>query len=176
MVSVALVVTGSVVAAASVGAAKTVPAKTWATSVCQDFGRWEAQLTKAGSPGTLADPVTAKTAITKFLGGALKATDRLAKDLKSAGVPSIKNGKAIAAVVANAVNSLRTGYATANTSAAALPTTDPVAFGTAAKALASQLQTSGRTMSSTLSQTAKQYPDSALNKAFGSDKACKAIA
>jgi hypothetical protein len=165
-----LLLAGSGVAAAGT---KSVPAKTWATSVCRDFRRWEGQLTKLGSTGQLPDPAAGKAAITKFLGGALKATDRLAKDLKSAGVPSIKNGNAIAAVFANAVKSLRSAYATANTNAAALPTSDPAAFAASAQALAKGLQTAGGALQTTLTTAAKQYPAGALDKAFTSTKACK---
>ena len=46
----------------------------------------------------------------------------------------------------------------------------------AAQALATQLQTSSATLSTTLTQTAKQNPDTALAKAFKTNKACKTVA
>lgn len=169
--SLGLLLAGSGAAAAGT---KTVPPKTWASSVCQDFTRWQGQLTKLGSTASPSDPAAGKAAITKFLGGALKATDKLAKDLKSAGVPSINNGNAIATAFMNAVKSLRSAYATANTNAAALSTTDAAAFALSAQAMVKGLQTAGTTLQTTLAAAAKQYPASALNQAFTSTKACRA--
>ena len=162
--------------AAAVAAAKTVPVKAWSGSVCKDFSRWEVQLTRLGATGAVANPTAGKAAITKFFTGAIKATDRLAKDLKAAGVPAVKHGTAIAAAFASSVKSLRGAYAKAKTSAAALPTGDPATFAAAAQALATQLQTTGSTLTTTLAQTTTQYPASALDKAFTSTKACKTVA
>jgi hypothetical protein len=160
---------------AAAAGTKTVPLKTWASSVCQDFTRWQGQLTKLGSIGSSSDPAAVKAAFTKLFGGALKATDKLAKDLKSAGVPSIRNGNAIAAAFMNAVESLRSAFATAATGAAALPTTDPAAFALSAQALLQGLQTGGTTLQTTLRAAATRYPASALDQAFASTKACKAL-
>jgi hypothetical protein len=174
-VSLALIVAGSGGAAASVGAAKTVPLNTWATSVCRDLARWESQLAKLGSTGQPSDPAAGKTAITAFLGGALKATDKLSKDLRSAGVPSVSGGNAVAAAYADAVKGLRSAFATANTDAVALPTNDPAAFALSARALAKELQTAGTTLHTKFATAAKQNPASGLDKAFQSSKACAAV-
>jgi hypothetical protein len=73
----------------------------------------------------------------------------------------------------NTVKSLRSAYATANTNAAALPTADAAAFALSAQALAQGLQTAGTALHTTLAAAAKQYPASALDKAFTLTKACK---
>jgi hypothetical protein len=176
LVLVTSLVTWTGVAVAAIPRAKSVPVKAWAASVCKDFSRWETVLTRLGSTGALADPTAGKAAITKFLTGAIKATDRLAKDVKAAGVPRVKNGKAIAAAFLGSVKSLRGAYASAETAAAALPTSDRAAFATAAKGIATQLQAAGTSLATTLTATASRYPASALDRSFTSTKACKAIA
>ena len=99
-----------------------------------------------------------------------------AKGLKSAGVPSVKDGEAIAAAFADSVEVLRAAYAKATTDAAALPTTDAVAFATAARVLAAQLQATGTALSDTLTTTAQTYPASDVVKAFRATKACRTFA
>ena len=161
--------------AVPVAAAKTVSVKDWSGSVCKGHARWDARLTTLGRIGRLADPSAGKAALTTYLTGAAHATDRLAKGLKSAGVPAVKDGQAIATAFADSVEVLRAAYAKATTDAAALPTTDPVAFATAARVLAAQLQTTGTTLNDTLATTAQKYPASAVVKAFRSTKACRAF-
>ena len=163
------------VAAAAVPQAKTVPAKQWTASACKDFARWETRLTALSSRGALADPAAGKAAITNFLKGASKAADRLAKGVESAGVPKVKDGAAIAAVLRSSVKRLRAAYATAKTGAAALPTGDAAAFATAAQALGAQLQTASAALTTTLAETATRSPGGALDTAFTTTKACAAL-
>jgi hypothetical protein len=137
-----LVVAGSGIATASAFDAKTVSVTQWSGSVCTSFRGWEAQLKKLGSTREPANPAAGKAAITRFLNGALKATNKLVEQVPSLGVPNVPNGNAIAAAFANATRSLDRAYASARTNAMALPTSDPAAFATAAQTLASQLQTS----------------------------------
>jgi len=155
--------------------AKTVSVKQWSASVCKGFAEWETRLTKLSSRDAVADPAAGKAAITKYVRGALKATDKLASSLKSAGVPSVNDGKAIEAALLSAVKGVRAAYATAKTSAAALPTDDAAAFAAAAQALAAQLQTASTTLSTTLTDAVTSNPSSALDKAFTSTKACAAL-
>ena len=171
----AAVIAVTVAFAAPVAAVKTVPVADWTESVCKGFSRWEAQLAKLGSIGRLADPSAGKAAISTYLTGAALATDTLAKAVRSAGVPSVKHGKEIAAGFTDSVESLRAAYATARTTAATLPTTDPATFAGAARALATQLQSAGTTLDSTLSTTARRYPTSVFLKAFRSTKACQTL-
>ena len=173
---VGLLVVGSSVASAGVDSAKAVPVEEWSASVCKGFSRWDVRLSKLASSGALADATAGKTAITKFLTGTVKANARLARDLKAAGVPAVKNGKAIAAAFVTSAKRERAAFAQAKTAASALPTDDQAAFATAAKQIATQLQTAGTSLNATLETTAGRYPSSGLDNAFKSTKACKAIA
>jgi hypothetical protein len=174
-VLMAALVTVSSAAAASTPQAKTTPVKQWTSSVCTGFARWETRLTKLSSRGTVADPVAGKAAITKYVAGALKATDKLAGKVESAGAPSVKNGKAIDAALLTSVEGVRGAYEKAETDAAALPTGDAGAFSFAAQALGATLQTASTTLSSTLTAAVKSTPGSALDKAFTTTKSCAAL-
>lgn len=168
LVLVAALLAGSTAAAAvPLRDAQTVSVKVWSASVCKGFAIWEHKLTKLNSTGA-ADATAAKAAIIRFLAGAAKATGRLARTLKRAGVPSVKHGKEIAATFVRSVKGLRVSYVEAKTAAAALPTGDPVA----AQALTTQLQTAETTLHTAVSEAAKKYPAKKLDTAFATTKAC----
>ena len=173
---IGLFVLGSPVATAGTDRAKAVPVEAWSTSVCKSFSRWEQRLSTLGSSGALADATAGKAAITKFLAGAVKANTRLARDLKAAGVPAVKNGKEIAAAFVTSTKRERAAFAQAKTAATDLPTGDGAAFATAAKDIVTKLQTAGTGLNATLESTAKNHPAAALDNAFKSTKACKATA
>jgi hypothetical protein len=99
----------------------------------------------AVSLGTVArDLGTDTTLLTWTVTGPLKATDKLAKQLREDGVPKVEDGKATAATFASSVKSLRASYAEAKTAAQALSTDDAAAFSIAVQGIAAGLRRATR--------------------------------
>ena len=73
------------------------------------------------------------------------------------------------------MSSLRAAFTKAKAPAAQLPTTDPTAFVTAARAVASEVRMDAPGFDSVVTQLATKYPTSTVAKAFGTTKECRAI-
>jgi hypothetical protein len=84
-----------------------------------------------------------------------------------------RDGLAIAQLIVHATQSLKDGFAQAQSAASQLPTTDPAAFAPAETALVSQINTAASTLNTTITQAATAYQASPLDLAFRTTSACK---
>jgi hypothetical protein len=144
-------------------------------AICSTIGPFEkdvASRSSALSPSSINSAAEGKTALIGFLGAMATDTDHAVAQLKAAGTPNVKNGKAIAAAVVSAFTQLKTALAQASAQAAALPTSSPTAFRNAANTLGKTVRTSMSGIGSGL--TALTSPD--LEKAAAADATCRSLA
>jgi hypothetical protein len=142
--------------------------------VCQAVGPFEKDVTKrsgALNPSAIRSPTDGKTALQAFLNAVASDTDTALSQLKSAGTPSVTNGKRIESAIVQAFTQLDAAMKTAATSANALPTTSAPAFQTAATALGNTVKASMSGIGSSLNGL--KSPE--LQKAASKVPACSAI-
>jgi hypothetical protein len=166
---------GRGVALAESGAAKAVPPGRWVEAVCKDVGRLEQRLIQFGRTGAIKTLTAGEAVLIKFLASAKRATDRLAKDFRAAGVPAVPNGSAIAAGFAASIGSLRATFDQSARSASALSTNDPMAFADAVQVLGDRLKTASSGLDAALFLATKRSPIPVLASAFRTTRACAAI-
>jgi hypothetical protein len=162
-------------ASRAVAAPEKVPIKQWLAPVCKSFDRWNTRLTELSSISALPDRVAAKTALAEFVGGALKATKRLVKDLKEAGEPRIRHGADVAAALRSAAKEVRKAYLGARESVATLSTDDAAVFAFQAHALAQELRVASTRASAVLIDATQRALDRTLDKAISTTKACENV-
>jgi len=110
-----------------------VPAKTWATHVCQALKPWSGTITKLTRQTQtqmqkVSTPDAAKVTLIDLLDSETKATDKARDRLLAAGVPDVDDGKKIADQFTDALTSARNSYRTARDAIRKLPTTDAKTF------------------------------------------------
>ena len=171
--------------AASAGNRAPRPVRQWTASICTGFARWQRQLTTLASTGAIGDvlhgsgvadsPDAVRMGVTQLLDGAVLASDRLTRDLRSAGVPKVKDGAAIAAAFTSSIQVLTVVFSAFRTKAQQLPPNQPGQQFRETQDLASLLQTAGSTLQDTISKAGAAHPTTRIEKAFASTKACKPL-
>jgi hypothetical protein len=152
----------------SSGSSGTTPAA-YVKSICQAVGPFEKDVQNRSNSlnlSTIKSPAEGKKALQDFLNSVGTDTDTAVTRLKSAGAPSVNNGKQISSAIVNAFSQLRAALGQAASSASSLPTTSAAAFKTAADALGTNVRTSMSSIGSSLSglkspaleQAAKKEP------------------
>jgi hypothetical protein len=161
------------------------PVRQWTARICNGFARWQRQLTTLASSGAIGDvlhgsgaadtPDAIRMGVTQLLDGAVVASDRLSRDIQSAGVPKVKDGAAIATAYASSIQVLTLVFSAFRTRAQQLPPDQPGQQFRETQDLASLLQTAGSTLADTTSKAAAAHPTSRIEKAFASTKVCKPL-
>lgn len=110
-----------------------VPAKTWATHVCQALKPWTSTVSKLTRQTQremqqVTTPDAAKVTLLNLLDSEAKATDKARDRLLAAGVPDVDDGKKIADEFTAALTSARDSYRTARDAIRKLPTTNAKSF------------------------------------------------
>jgi hypothetical protein len=163
------------VALAESRVAKSVPPRRWVEVVCTDVGRFDKRLIQLGRTGAIKTLTNGRAVITSFLASAKTATDKLAKDFKAAGVPTVPNGSAIAAGFAESIKSLRATFDQSTRSASVLPTNDPTAFADDVEILGDRLKSADSGLDVALSLATTRSPAPALAQAFRTTLACTTL-
>jgi hypothetical protein len=163
----------------------TKPLKTWATSICTGFTRWQRQVSRLAANGPVGDllhgadaqnsPDTIRLGIPVFLSGALTATTVLARDVGAAGIPKVAGGTTIAATVAAGVQVLDADLAAFQTRAEQLGPNEPGPQFSESNDLATLLESAGKTLPATLTGLEAQYPQARLGRAFAAIKVCQPL-
>jgi hypothetical protein len=123
--------------AATAYSARPVSADRWTRSVCQDIGTW---LKARGNTETAAvealgglqsgalKPKAAKARLDRAIGQGAEATDRLVKDVKSAGTPQMNNGKQVASAYVQTLGDYAKAYKDTRTTLTRAKTRDSAQF------------------------------------------------
>ena len=90
---------------------------------------------------TLTSATQGKKALQDFLTAIVADTDQAVNKLKTAGSPSVNNGKKISGAIVSAFRQVKTALTQAQGQANSLPTTDPTAFKNAAQSLGNGIRT-----------------------------------
>lgn len=173
----AMAIAASAVALAACGSSgpSGVSPDLWVKSVCGAVGPFEQDVVSRSSAldvATFKNAVQSKYALERFLeavdGDAAGALDKL----RSAGTPSVANGKAIAAAVVGAFARVEVTMRSAVAQARALPTSSAGALRSAARALGVSVRNSLSSFPS-LSSTALRSPE--IDQAAAKEPACRSI-
>jgi hypothetical protein len=144
-------------------------------SVCTSLGSWSSGIRTAGNQLQAAATGTRSLAAGKqqyqtFIVALVTDTGRAVSDLKTAGVPAVKNGKQISDALVGAFTQARSGLSQAATQAGAIPTTSAAAYQAAATGVTASIR-------QTLGQIATVRPerDPRLRAAAAKEPACQAL-
>lgn len=112
---------------------ETVPASTWARSVCSALTPWKtkvAELTATAREemGKTGSPAQTQTTLTTLLSGAEDASDQARSQIVSAGIPDVDEGSATSQRFVSALTHARDAYGHARTTIAGLPVVEETAF------------------------------------------------
>jgi hypothetical protein len=143
-------------------------------SICSAVGPFEKDVAARSSALDLSSIKSAqqgKTALQGFLQAIAADTTQAVGKLRSAGSPSVKNGKQIQSAIVAAFTQLDNAMKSAAAAANSLPTGSPTAFKNAANALGQGVRTSMNGIGSSLTS----LKSSALEQAAAKEPACKAI-
>lgn len=143
-------------------------------SICQAVGPFEKDVQARSSALDLSAIKSAdqgKKALQDFLNAVVVDTNTAVDKLKSAGSPSVNNGKQISAAIVNAFTQLKTALGQAAASANNLPTGSPKAFRTAANALGTNVRSSMTNIGAGLNGLRSP----ALENAAKKEAACQAL-
>ncbi len=157
----------------SSGSSGTSPA-TYVKSICQAVAPFVKDVqarSTALNLSTITSAAEGKQALQGFLTAVAGDTDQAVGKLKSAGSPSVSNGKAISAAIVNAFTQLKTALSGAATQAGSLPTASPAAFKTAAQALGTSVQSSMSSIGSSLNP----LKSAELEKAAKKEPSCQPL-
>jgi hypothetical protein len=145
--SVAAIVAATTVSLVATSAPAATPTRPvtpdrWTRLACQDISTWlkargDAETGTVEALGGLESgalkPKAAKARLARAIGQGAEATDRLVKDVKSAGTPQVNNGKQVASGYVQTLGDYRKAYAKARTALARAKTRDKQQFATTAQ-------------------------------------------
>jgi hypothetical protein len=145
-------------------------------SVCTAVGPFEKDVVSRSSAldlTTINNATQGKSALQSFLNAVATDTDKALAQLKSAGMPDVKNGKAIAGAIVNAFSQLNRTMTQAVKQAAALPTDSPTAFKAAAQKLGGTVRSSMTNIGTNLQSSTLKSPS--LEQAAAKESSCKSL-
>jgi hypothetical protein len=172
----ALLATTLVAVAACGGSSSSgVTPTAYVSSVCTAATNWRNAIQSAGaklSTGINTRSLTkAKTEYVGFVNSLVTATGQAENQLKSAGTPSVSNGKQIANSLVRIFDTARGTLQQAATQATALPTSSAKAFEAAASRVVTSIRGSLAGMSSVTPEK-----NAELHAAAAKDKTCQSLA
>jgi hypothetical protein len=173
----AAVLATALVAVAACGGSSSsgVTPATYVTSVCSAATTWRNAIQSAGtklSTGVNTRSLTkAKADYVTFVNSLVSATSQAESQLRSAGAPSVSNGKQIANSLVHIFDSAKGTLSQAASQAAALPTSSAKAFASAASRVVTSIRASLAGMSSVTPEK-----NAELHAAASKDKTCQSLA
>jgi hypothetical protein len=159
----------------SSGSSGVAPAA-YVKSVCNAVAPFEKDVVSRSSAldqSTLSNATAGKKALQAFLNAVAADTGHALDQLKAAGTPNVKNGKAISNAIVSAFTQLKATMNRAVTQSNSLPTDSPTAFKTAANQLGANVRNSMSSIGASLTSSALKSPE--LEKAAAKEPACKSL-
>jgi hypothetical protein len=151
-----------------------VSAGSYVKSICQAIGPFEKDVqarSRALDLSTLTSATQGKKALQDFLSAIVADTDKAVNKLKSAGTPSVNNGKKISGAIVSAFTEVKTALSHAQTQAGSLPTTNSGAFKTSAQTLGTGIRTSMSNIGASLTNLKSPELEAAAKK----EPACSSL-
>lgn len=176
-IQIAAVLASAAVAAAGCGGSSSsgVTPAAYVKSVCTAATNWRNAIQSAGtklSSGVHTKSLPkAKTEYVDFVSSLVTATGQAESQLKSAGSPSVSNGKQIAGSLVRIFESAKSTLGQAATQAASLPTSSARAFEASASRVVTSIRSSLAGMSSVTPER-----NAELHAAASKDKTCQSLA
>lgn len=164
----------AIVLAGCGGGSSGVTPTAYVTSICKAVGPFETSVTKREQtldPTAIKNATQGKQALITFLDGVASDTAGTLTALKSAGNPTVPNGKKIQSGIVTAFTHLESAMKTGARSAQSLPTSSPKAFQKAATQLGYSVRSSLAGVGSSLGSLRSPK----LEKAAAKAPACKSI-
>ena len=159
--------------------AKTVPVQTWVKGVCSTLVDWRDNLDQKSQDfqTSIADsksiPVI-KSAFVDFLDSAVSSTKSMISNVKALGTPKVKDGEAIAGVIANGLGTVQSGFKDALKTAQGLPT-GKAEFQTAVTKLSKKLDASSNRAGKIFDSANKKYDTKAVDAARKKNPDCDGL-
>jgi hypothetical protein len=167
----------SVSALPATAAGNSVAPSTYVHSVCMAQNSYKSQVAAIQASSNLASattPTEVRDRLVVFLNHIVAALNTAVTSSQRAGVPKIKNGNKIAALVVNEVTVLRNAFVKAAHAARALNPSNVKAFRSGTLAIAKLINAAGKT-TTVLSGANKRYNITALEAAVAQDPTCKGL-
>jgi hypothetical protein len=161
-------------AACGGGGSSGVSAGDYVKSICNAIGPFEKDVASRSSALNLSNITSAtqgKKALQDFLAAIVADTQKAVDKLKSAGTPSVNNGKKISGAIVSAFSQVKGALTQAKSQAASLPTTDPTAFKNAAQTLGTGIRTSMGNIGASLTNLKSPELETAAKK----EPACSSL-
>jgi hypothetical protein len=152
----------------------------FARSVCAGLTSWRdgvvtdsAELTR--SLGGADDVATIRSRYGRFFTSSVRRTDQLIHAVDTAGAPEVDHGRGYSRDLMAALESARSGLATAQRSFAALPTGELAGYAAGARKIRDSLGGVFTQVGTTLDELGRTYTSADLNRAFGDEPACQRL-
>jgi hypothetical protein len=155
-----------------------VDPSTYTHSLCTALGNYKSQVASIQTSSNLSSANTlteVRDRLVTFLTQVGAASSSAVTSLHKAGVPNIKNGNKIAALIVNEVTALRSAFAKAARAAQALNLNDVKAFRSATQAIGNRIGAAGTAASHVLADAKKRYNITAIKAAEAQDPTCQGL-
>ena len=152
----------------------------FARSVCAGLTSWRdgvatesAELTRSLDGAN--DVATVRSRYGHFFTSTVRRTDQLIHAVDTAGAPKVDHGRGYSRDLTAALESARSGLASARKSFAALPTSDLAGYAAGARRIRDALGGVFTQVGTTLDELGQTYTSGDLNRAFGDEPACQRL-
>ena len=152
----------------------------FARSVCAGLTSWRdgvatesAELTRSLDGAN--DVATVRSRYGHFFTSTVRRTDQLIHAVDTAGAPKVDHGRGYSRDLTAALESARSGLASARKSFAALPTSDLAGYAAGARRIRDALGGVFTQVGTTLDELGQTYTSGDLNLAFGDEPACQRL-
>ncbi|HVE29427.1 MAG TPA: hypothetical protein VNC80_05135 [Mycobacteriales bacterium] len=152
----------------------------FARSVCAGLTSWRdgvatesAELTRSLDGAN--DVATVRSRYGHFFTSTVRRTDQLIHAVDTAGAPKVDHGRGYSRDLTAALESARSGLASARKSFAALPTSDLTGYAAGARRIRDALGGVFTQVGTTLDELGQTYTSGDLNRAFGDEPACQRL-
>ena len=162
----------------ALAAGNSVDPSTYTHSVCTALGNYKSQVTSIQTSSNLSSASTlteVRDRLVTFLNQVGAASSSAVTSLQNAGVPNIKNGNKIAALIVKEVAALRDAFAKAARAAQALNLNDVKAFRSATQAIAKRIGAAGTAANRVLDDAKKRYNVGTIKSAEAQDPSCQGL-
>ncbi len=173
----ALLAVTAAVSLAGCGGSSAPSAGTYVKSICTALSGWRDSVQAAGTALQSAATAGKHVSLTKgkesylaFVSALLHATTGATASLRAAGVPAVKNGKQVSAMLVDAFAGAQTALTGAAAQAARIPTTTPAAYASAASNVTGVIRTA---LAGMTAATPRSNPQ--LSAAAVKQPACSAL-
>jgi hypothetical protein len=148
-----------VVSATGCGGSSGTSASQWVGDLCSGISDWRANLGDVPDSSATTDLAAYKTAMTSFLDGLVRNTDKLIDRIDKAGVPDMPSGREAARDFKAAFAGMETSFRNAKATIDKTPTDDKARFAAGLVQVGLVIQESLDRAGKTFGDISKKFPD-----------------